>query len=72
MAEQNEMNEVVIFDGPESGMVYEFDGHKQLAIFSPDYKERVGIKNFKHAADLEEIQEAIKACEEAYLEEVDG
>lgn len=72
MNENNEINEVIIFDGPESGMIYEFNGQKQLAIFSPDYKERVGIKNFKHAADLEEIQEAIKACEAAYLEEVDG
>ena len=70
MKEKQELREVIIFDGPESGMIYEFDGHKQLAIYEPDYERQITVKNFKNQADLAEIQQAIKACEEAYLEEV--
>jgi hypothetical protein len=65
-------NEVILFDGPESSLVYEFDGDKTLAIYEPDYTNQLQVINFKNPADLETIQDAIKRCEESYLAEVNG
>lgn len=62
--------EVVIFDGPESGMIYQFDGDREMVVFEPSYEHKRFVLNFKKKADLEEIRAAIKSCEEQYLEEV--
>ena len=71
MNNRNETGEVILFVGPESSMVYEFDGHRTMAVYEPDYERQIMVKNFKKPADMREIEDAIRACEAAYLKEVE-
>lgn len=63
--------EFILFDGKDTGLLYEWDHNAKITIYDPSYENELGEMTWEEPLTFSELQDAIARCEANLLAEIE-